>query len=78
MYCSIMPHLIWEDYGISAFDMAISGQDREATYFYIVELLKTQSPEVICVDLGGMMYEGYGIEANQYRNMLSMNLSKKY
>ncbi len=76
VYCSVMPYILWENYGMSAFDMSISGQDRESTYYHIKEVLKTQNPKVICVDMGGIVYDGYGIEGNLYRNMLSMKLSK--
>jgi len=76
VYCAIMPNILWETYGISAFDMATSGQDRESTYYHVKEVLKTQAPKVICVDLGCMVYDGYGVEGNLYRNMLSMKLSR--
>lgn len=75
-YCSILPYILWDEYGMSAFSMATSGQDRESTYYHIKEVLKTQSPKVVCVDLGAMVYDGYLIEGNLYRNMLSMKLSK--
>lgn len=75
-FCSVLPSLLWEDYGMSAFNMSISCQDREATYYYIKETLKTQKPKIVCVELGTMMYDGIYPEANLYRNLLSMKLSK--
>lgn len=75
-FCAILPYVLWEEYGMSAFNMGTSGQDREATYYYIKELLKTQEPKVICVDLFALTYDGYGVKGNEYRNMLSMDLSK--
>ena len=75
-YCSITPSILWEQYGISGFVMATSGQDRESTYYHIKEVLKTQNPKVIVVELGSIAYDGYGVQGNLYRNMLSMKLSK--
>jgi hypothetical protein len=75
-FCSVLPYVLWEEHGISAFNMGTSGQDREATYYYIKEVLKTQQPQVICVDLYALTYDGYAVDGNLYRNMLSMDLSQ--
>lgn len=74
-YCGINPAVIWEEYGISSFDMAISGQDKDSAYHSLVELLKTQSPEVVYVDLFAMTYDRHQVQANVYRNMLAMKPS---
>lgn len=74
-YCSINPSVLWDNYGISAFDMAISGQDKSSTYYTLKELLKTQSPQVVCIDMWGLVFEGYEVESNIYRNMLAMKTS---
>lgn len=74
-YCGINPSVLWDSYGISAFDMAISGQDKNSTYYTLKELLKTQSPKVVCVDMWGAVFEEHGVESNVYRNMLSMKTS---
>lgn len=75
-YCSIVPDVLWRDYGISAFNMAISGQDKYSTYYSLVETLKTQSPKVVCVETYGLVYDKYAILGNEYRNMLALKLSK--
>lgn len=74
-YCAVNPSQLWENYGISAFDMSISGADRESTYYSLVELLKTQSPEVVFIDLYALFYDGYYIKGNEYRNLLAMDTS---
>ncbi|MBQ7765272.1 MAG: hypothetical protein IJ397_00340 [Lachnospiraceae bacterium] len=74
-YCGINPSVLWDTYGISAFDMAISGQDKSSTYHTLKELLKTQSPKVVCIDMWGLVFEEHGVESNVYRNMLSMKTS---
>lgn len=75
-YCSISPALLWGENGIAAFNMTTSGQDKDSTYHYLVELLKTQSPEVVCVELYGLTFDEHVVEGNRHRNMLGMPLSE--
>lgn len=74
-YCSINPSILWDTYGISAFDMAVSGQDKDSTYYSLKEVLKTQSPQVVCIDAYGLLFDQHTITGNIYRNMLSMKFS---
>ena len=75
-YCTIYPALLWERSGIAAFDMATSGQDKASSYHVLAELLKTQSPKTVWVDLYGLLLERQGIEGNTYRNMLALRTSR--
>ena len=75
-YCGINPDILWGEYGYSAFGMTISGQDKLSTYYHLNEVLKTQSPKVVCVELWGLTYDEYGVEGNQHRNMMAMDLSE--
>ena len=75
-YCGINPDILWGDYGYAAFNMTISGQDKMSTYYHLKELLKTQSPKVVCVELWGLHYDRQDVEGNVYRNMMAMDLSK--
>ncbi len=74
-YCGIHPYVLWRNYGIAAFDMAVSGQDKDSAYHDLVELYKTQNPSVICVDLYALLYDRHEVEANVYRNYLSLKTS---
>jgi len=65
-FCGVNPSVLWDTYGISAFDMAISGQDKSSTYHTLKELLKTQSPKVVCIDMWGVVFEEHGVESNVY------------
>ena len=76
VYCDIYPAIIWEKTGISAFNMSVSGQDKDSSYHHLVELLKTQSPKVVFVDLFGLTFDKHDVEGNLYRNLLSMKASK--
>lgn len=74
-YCSMNPALLWDEYGMAAFDMAVSGQDKDSTYHTLIELLKTQSPKVVCIDGYALLYDEQTVLGNVYRNMLSMRFS---
>ena len=75
-FCGITPAFMWEEKGIAGFDMSVSGQDRDSAYHHIKELLKTQSPKVIVVDLFALTFDEHAEEGNIYRNLLSMRTSK--
>lgn len=75
-YCGISPDVLWGNYGISAFNMTTSGQDKISTYYLLKETLKTQSPDVVCVELWGLTFDEHGVQGNVYRNMLAMELSQ--
>ena len=76
VYCGCAPHVLWNDYGISAFDMSISGMDRYSAYYHTKYLLKTQKPKVVAVDLFALAFDKHAVVANEYRNMMSVPLSK--
>ncbi|MBP5151529.1 MAG: hypothetical protein ILP13_01290 [Lachnospiraceae bacterium] len=75
VYCDIYPCFLWEKYGISSFNMSVSGQDKDSSYYHLKKLLKTQSPKVVCVDMFGLTYDKHAVEGNLYRNMLALNTS---
>lgn len=75
-YCGINPDILWGEYGFSAFNMTTSGQDKLSTYHLLKETLKTQSPQVVCVEVWGMLSDKHGVEGNVHRNMLAMKLSQ--
>lgn len=75
-YCSINNSILWEEEGISSFSLAISGQDLASTYHCFKEALSTQTPDVVAVDVYGVIFEGYQVEGNLYRNTLPYQLSK--
>ena len=74
-YCGIGPNFLWEQKGISGFDMAISGMDKDSAYYNLRNLLKTQSPKVVFVDMFGLTFDEHAVDGNIYRNMLSLPFS---
>ena len=75
VYCGVYPSVFWENHGIAAFDMSVSGQDKVSEYYCLKELLKTQSPKIVFVDLFSLGYDMTAVEANQYRNLLALPTS---
>lgn len=74
-YDSAGPAFYWENAGISAFDMSVSGQDRDSSYHHLKELLKTQKPKVVFLELYGLYFEKNTMIGNIYRNLMSMKPS---
>lgn len=75
-YCGIHPAILWKEYGIAAFDMSVSAQDKNSSYHDLIELYKTQNPSVIYVDLHALTYDQHLVVANVYRNYLSLKTSQ--
>lgn len=75
-YGGFDPNYFWTEYGIPAFNMCCSGQDKDSSYHQLKELLKTQKPKVVVVEAYGFLFEKQEHIGNAYRNMLSMDLSK--
>ncbi len=49
-YCTVNPLTLWNETGIKGFVLATQQQPLRATYHYLVEAFKTQSPEVVFVE----------------------------
>lgn len=75
IYYGVSPAEIWKERGISSFNLAASGMDKVAAKHFLIELFKTQSPSVVCVDLFSLFYDEISPVSNEYRNFLPMTLS---
>ncbi len=51
VHCNINTGLLWEEYGIPAYDYSGAEQPLWMTYYYLKELYKYQDPDVIVLDL---------------------------
>ncbi len=77
-YCSVITAVLWEQYGIAAGSLSISGQDMASSYYCMKELLKTQKPKVVCVEMYYSNLQGYQVKGNLYRNLLGYRLSGNF
>ena len=78
VHCGINTALLWEEYGIPAYDYSGAEQPLWMTYYYLKELLKYQKPELVVLDLYGPArfkedYQYEWIEENIYGMKLSLN-----
>ncbi len=78
VYCGIYPSVLWSEYGISAFDLAVSDQTKEETLAYIKNACKKQSPKVVVVDLFALTYDEHSEPGNLYRNLVSLPFGIDY
>ncbi|MDE6588971.1 MAG: hypothetical protein K2K53_01220 [Oscillospiraceae bacterium] len=58
-YCDIVPGVIWQESGLATYVMAGPEQTMPITYRYVREACKTQSPEVVAVEITGLFYPRY-------------------
>ncbi len=58
-YCDVIPALIWEETGLTAYVMGGPEQNVPTSYYYIREACKTQSPQLIVLEMTGMFFPKY-------------------
>ena len=63
-YSGYIPAVLWEEYGISAYNVYAWAMPMWTAYHYVKEGLKTQSPSVVCLDVSTLWY-GAGYETEQ-------------
>lgn len=51
IHCNVNTALLWEKYGIAAYDYSGAEQPLWMTYFYLRELYKYQNPKIVVVDM---------------------------
>lgn len=78
IHCNVNTALLWEKYGIAAYDYSGAEQPLWMTYFYLKELYKYQKPKVIVLDLYAPArlkedYQYQWISENIYGMRFSLN-----
>ena len=58
-YCDVIPAVIWQKTGVTAYVMGGAEQTIPITYYYVREACRTQSPEAIFVEVSGVYYDRY-------------------
>ena len=51
IHCDVNTALLWEQYGIAAYDYSAAEQPLWVTYFYLKEFCKYQNPKLVVLDL---------------------------
>lgn len=58
VYCDIATGVLWDNYGIAAFDLGGAEAPSWVSYYHLKEALKTQKPKVICYEVSvSAMYD---------------------
>ena len=58
-YCNIIPAFFWEQTGLTAWDVTGPELTVPGAYHYLVEALKTQSPQVVFIEISAALYPRY-------------------
>lgn len=79
-YCTVNEAILWNDYGIPAYNMGESSQNIGNTYFYMKEALKTQSPKYMLVEVSfaALPFVPDNSYADFYRNTINMKWSQNF
>lgn len=51
VYCDIATGVLWDNYGISSFDLGGAEAPAWVSYYHLKEALKTQKPKVVCYEI---------------------------
>lgn len=62
-FCTIMPNILREEYGVDTYVMGSSAQTLDLSYLYLQEVLKYQNPQTIVLDVSRIKFPE-GIERN--------------
>ncbi len=62
VYSGYCPAVLWREYGVSAYNVYAWSQPVWTSYYYIREALKTQSPQVVFLDVSGVVYNMGGTD----------------
>ncbi|MPM10506.1 hypothetical protein SDC9_56838 [bioreactor metagenome] len=66
-YCDVIPAVIWDNSGLSAYVMAGPEQTIPISYYYIKEATRTQHPKMIFLEVTGVFFK-------QYQNYTKVNI----
>lgn len=78
-YTNINPAVLWDDYGIAAYDLAGSNQPFWNSYYYLKEALKYQTPELVVLDVyRAIETQDYQDDARTAMNTFGLRYSKDY
>lgn len=58
-YCNIIPAVFWEETGLTAWDLTGPELTVPASYYYLREALKTQSPDAVFIEISAALYPRY-------------------
>lgn len=69
MFTSVVPAVLWEEYGITSYDFGANEQPMYLSYYYIKEALKYQAPKAIVLEVSYCNTEEYTHEGVFHINL---------
>lgn len=69
MFTSVVPAVLWEEYGITSYDFGANEQPMYLSYYYIKEALKYQNPKAIVLEVSYCNTEDYTHEGVFHINL---------
>lgn len=79
MFTGVNTGVLWDEFGISAYDLGGADQPFWNTYFFLEEALKTQSPKVIVVEIySAAIQEGHYQHMWALENLYGMKFGRDF
>ena len=75
MFTSVVPAVLWEEYGITSYDFGANEQPMYLSYYYIKEALKYQNPKVIVLEVSYCNAPEYTHEGVHHINLDDLRMS---
>lgn len=77
-YYAVNPMYIYTHCGYKGYNLADEAQDIRFSYYWLLETLKTQTPKVVFIDVGGLLYEDNTMsEGWKLKEFSEMRISKE-
>lgn len=79
MFTNVNPAVLWDEYGIAAYNLGAGLQAPWNTYYYLKEALKYQTPELLVMDVFGVTQTAdYMAPDRTVMNTLGLKWSEEY
>ena len=75
MFTTVVPAVLWEEYGITSYDFGANEQPMYVSYYYIKEALKYQDPKAIVLEVSYCNTPGYTHEGVLHINLDDLRMS---
>ena len=66
LMCGVYPMELYREYGIAAYDYTSSALVLPQAYYQVAEALRTQTPEVLVLDISGVAYSNTKVGSPEY------------
>ena len=75
MFTSVVPAVLWEEYGITSYDFGANEQPMYLSYYYVKEALKYQNPKAIVLEVSYCNTPEYTHEGVLHINLDDLRMS---